>query len=232
MSIYNNKFKDGQLWLRTLDDTVKPSYNILSAVYIKYQAINQSFFNELTSNDLLRFDVFYDNILIETKTGFIFEKIFFDQTTDGFIPFQYNSNFNINTYVPMDYWFDETNLKVYIAEIKAGIQPSDAFNFYVVINEYDCVMGVITEIFKSNIKIPLNSPTSWGNDLSIITSPKICYNPDTKRYNISFVFRNNNKEFALMSLNFINNEEFILEQINGLIPFANGFGQYTVTNLI
>jgi hypothetical protein len=232
MSIYNNNFKSGQLWLRSLDGNIQPSFNVLSSVYVKYQAVNQTFFEEITSNNLSRFDVFYDNILIETNTGYIFEKIFFDQTNNSFIPYQYNSNFNLNTYIPMDYWFDETNLKVYIAEIKAGIQPTGSFDFYVVIKQYDCVNGVINQIFNSNIVIPLNSPDSWGGDFSNIKAPKICYNPDTKRYNVSFVFRNNSNTFALMSLNFSNNEQFTLLEINGLIPFAKGFGQYTVTNLI
>ena len=144
MSIYNNKFKNGQMWLRTLDGTIQQTYNILSSVFIKYQNLNQSFFNEISTNNILRFDVFYDNIFIETKSGYTFEKIFFDQKTDSFIPFQYNSNFNLNTYVPIDYWFDETNLKIYIAQIAATAQTYNAFNFYVIINEYDCVMGEIT----------------------------------------------------------------------------------------
>lgn len=238
MSIYNNKFKNGQMWLRTLDGTIQQTYNILSSVFIKYQNLNQSFFNEISTNNILRFDVFYDNIFIETKSGYTFEKIFFDQKTDSFIPFQYNSNFNLNTYIPIDYWFDETNLKIYIAQIAATAQTYNAFNFYVIINEYDCVMGEITELFKSNFNISLNGANGWGttlnNDIFFanINTPKICYNTDTNRFNISFDFKNFDGEFALVSMDFSNNEQFTLESLNALMPFAASIGNYTVTNLI
>jgi len=237
MSIFSSEYNNGELWLRTLNGKIEASNKILSAVYAKYQDVNPTFYRELNTNNISKFDIFYDVIYVETETGFIFEKI--KVNTDGIIvPFQNNSSFNKISQVPIDYWFDETNFKIYFVTIRSGIQQiktaieEATFDFYITITEYDCKDGEIYLAFNSHITIPLLGANNWGGDKANLEKPKICYNRDTKRYNVSFVVRNNAYVLGLLSLNFVNHKEFTLETLNALLPFANNFGQYKITNLL
>lgn len=237
MSIFSSEYNNGELWLRTLEGKIEPSNKILSAVYIKYQDVNPTFFGELNSNSIQKFDIFYDVIYVETETGYIIEKI--KTNEDGIIvPFQNNNSFTKTAQVPVDYWFDETKLKIYFVELRSGIQQiktvdaEAAFDFYISITEYNCKDGNLTLVYNSHITIPLIGAAYWGGDKANLEKPKICYNRDTKRYNVSFIFRNNAYALSLVSLNLTNNRGFELETLNALIPFTNDFGQYTVTNLL
>jgi hypothetical protein len=237
MSIYSSEYNNGELWLRTLDGKIEASNKILSAVYAKYENVNPTFFSELNTNNIQKFDIFYDVIHVATETGFIFEKIKVNK--DGnIVPFQNNSSFNKIAQVPIDYWFDEINFKIYFVELRSGIQQiktpdsEAAFDFYISMTEYDCKNGNSSLLLKNHITIPLLSVRSWKADKANIEKPKICYNKDTKQFNVSFVFRNYDYKLALMSLNIINKGVFSIESINALIPFVNGFGQYTITNLL
>jgi hypothetical protein len=72
MSIYYNKQVPGNLWLRDLNDNVSSGYNVLSSIYIKYQTISPSFFFDVYSNNINRFDVIYDTLFVETSCGYFF----------------------------------------------------------------------------------------------------------------------------------------------------------------
>ena len=221
MSLYTNPNSTGDLWLRTLADSVDSATNLLSAVYLKYQPVNKSFYDNLITNKITRFDVIYDNIFIETLDGFIFEKIQLD-INNNIVPYQNNNNFIFRGVTPIEYWFDEQNLKIYYVDIRSDIQPIDSFNFYITINEYDCNNGELSPLLRKKIKMNLNGMVSntWGGDIANIEKPTFCYNKDTKTYNISFIFRNNLNRVALMSIFLKNTGIFVIEKINGLVPFA------------
>lgn len=220
MKIFSSQFVDGELWLRSLDGNIKPANLILSSIYVKYEPINTLFYNDLTNNMILNFDVFYDSIYIETETGFIFEKIL--QKSDGqLVPFQNNNNFIQKTQTPIDYWLNEELYKIYFIDIKCGIQTTTSFSYYVLIYEYDLNSGFIKLVFKHLITLRLEAANSWGGQIPITEKPKICFNKDTKRFNVSFIFRNFKNKIAIISMNFSNNGEFIMEKLRGVIPFVN-----------
>jgi hypothetical protein len=220
MKIFSSQFVDGELWLRSLDGNIKPANIVLSSIYIKYEPISTLFYNDLTNNLIVNFDVFYDSIYIETETGFIFEKI--SQTSDNqLVPFQNNNNFIQKTQTPIDYWLDEESYKIYFVDIKCGIQSTISFSYYVLIYEYDINTGIIKLLFKHLISLALVAADAWGGEIPITEKPKICFNKDTKRFNVSFVFRNGKNKIGIVSMNFSNNGEFIMEKIKGVIPFVN-----------
>jgi hypothetical protein len=227
MNIYTEKNKIGELWTRNQNGSIQSSDTSLVSVFTKYKEINVKFYNELLNNKVKRFDLFYDSIFLETETGYIFEKIVYNNNSISL--YQNNNNFKLNGYYPIDYWFDESNFKVYIAEIKATIQLKDVFNFYLILNEYDCKTGLIKTVYKHNIILNFLNSRNWGvnsdnspsNEIPIIESPKICYNKDTKMYNISFIIRNNNiNKIGIISINIINTGIFKTESINGMVPFC------------
>ena len=78
MSIYFNKQLPGQLWLRDLTNNVSSAYNMLSSVFTKYKTINNSFYYDVSTNNINRFDVINDTLFIETSSGYIFEKFYVD----------------------------------------------------------------------------------------------------------------------------------------------------------
>lgn len=222
MGLFSTQTITGDLWLRSLDGNIQPSTDKLSAIYLKYQPINELFFNELSANQITRFDMFYDTIFLETNSGFIFEKIDVD-SNNNITPYQNNSNYFQKGYTPIEYWFDETNLKIYFVDIRSGVQSTDTFDFYFILTEFDCQTGMLKNGLKKYIKMYLNGmvTNTWGGDNANIEKPLICYNKETKRYNVSFVFRNKLNKIALISIFLTNTGEFVMEKINGLVPFCN-----------
>lgn len=239
MNIYNEKSKTGELWTRYQDGTILNCVSSLESIFLKYQPINLNFYNEVINNQIKRFDVFYDSIFLETQTGFIFEKIVYDN--DNITLYQNINNLTLNGYVPIDYWFDELNFKVYSVNIRAGIQVEDIFDFYLILTEFDCKTGLLNIIYKHRIKLNFYNSVSWGSntvgvpssDIPIIETPKICYNKYTKIYNVSFIIRNNNiNKMGLISINISKDEFFKTNSINGVVPFCDYCSLISDQNLI
>ena len=65
MSIYFNKQLPGQLWLRDLTNNVSSAYNMLSSVFTKYKTINNSFYYDVSTNNINRFDKFSTRLCIK-----------------------------------------------------------------------------------------------------------------------------------------------------------------------
>ena len=225
MSIYNKKTNKGQLWLRQLNGNIDTATKTLSAIFKKYENINTEFYNDLSSDNIINFDCFYDSVFIETEHGFIFDKII-TNSNNIISVFTNNNNFTQNNQTPIGYWFDEINLKVYYAQLLAPQQNINTFSFYLLINEFDCINGEIKPLLQNNIIFDLIGTSSWGNstiqsgNFVKIETPTFCYNSDTQKYNISFIFRNNVNTIAICSILFNNNNGIILENISALIPFC------------
>ena len=231
------------MWMRDLSGNINPISSVLSSLYVKYNTIHKNFSNDIINNNIKRFDVFYDSIFIETVNGYLFEKIIINNN-NNIQPIQNNNNFSPAGNYPIDYWFDETDFKVYILEIKAGIQTRNVFDFYVILNIFDCKTGQINAAYKHRIKLQFTGGQSAiyfgdNNDIPIIETPKICYNRDTKTYNISFIFRNNNgysidkgNTIGIVSINIIKSGDFITNEINALVPFTNAVSLISDENII
>jgi hypothetical protein len=220
MNRYLENKTEGELWLRELNDRVSPAYTVLSSLYLKYQPINSTFYSELTSNKILRFDMFNDVVYLETASASVFEKFTYE---DNYIkPYNQvnliNPKTNINNVYKtnIDYWFDEYDNDIYFGEILP--KTNELFNgiaFEIIFKKYSCTEGTIVKTFQQYVKLVFNETVTFTD--FILESPKLTYNSDSKTFNISLVARIKN-EFGLLSINIIDTGYFTVKQINGFFP--------------
>ena len=220
MSIYYNKQLPGELWLRDLGDKVSPAYNVLSSIYIKYKAINNSFFFDLTSNNINRFDVIYDTLFVETSSGYIFEKFYVDYNS-VIQPYNQINLFNTRKNTTVDYWYSEPQKKIYFTEVfsASGLPVNNVFTFGFIFKSFDCNTGLASVVLLQNINLAYTSSINWVNSSFKIENPKLTYNPDTKTFNTSFILRNSTGDFGLLSLNIIDLAVPQISEINGFLPY-------------
>jgi hypothetical protein len=223
MSIYYSKQIPGQLWLRDLNDNVSSAYDVLSSVYIKYKNINPSFFFDLSSNNINRFDVIYDTLFVETSSGFFFEK-FYTDAYSVIQPYNQMNLFNTRKNTTVDYWYSEPQKKIYFAEI-FYTQPEtlllNTFSLGLIFKSFDCNTGLASIILLKNINLVYTSSTNWdeAQDIFGLENPKITYNPDTKTFNVSFILRNAVGDFGLVSLNILDIAVPQISEVNGFLPY-------------
>ena len=216
---YSTLSTTGELWLRDAAGLLNTSNKVLSAVYAKYQAVNSNFFSDLSSNSLTRFDVFYDTLFFETNTGCAFEKIYID---NGSIrPFNYRNNFTFKNSTPVDYWFNEKGSKIYISQLLVPHSLGIYLDFYLDLKEYNCLEGYTQNIGTFGIRIAFDNAQNWDIYNHVVEAPKMTYNEDSKRFNVSFIFRNAVSQSALVSINFKRVPEVEITEINSFIPFAS-----------
>jgi len=220
MSVYFNKQLPGQLWLRDLTDNVTPAYNSLSSIFLKYKTINNSFFYDLCSNNINRFDVIYDTLFVETSSGHIFEKFYVDEYSIV-QPYNQINLFSTRKNTTVDYWYNESQRAIYSAEIFYSATPvlTNAFGFNLLFKKFDCSTGLDSVLLLENIVINYSKAKNWDITKFTIENPKITYNPDTKTFNISFVLRNSVGTFGIISINILDISIPQISEVNGFLPF-------------
>lgn len=67
----------GELWTRTNDQMVKPSYKSLSAVFNLFEA-DETFYKQLTGQGIRSVDCFFDTLLIETPLSAVYIQVDYD----------------------------------------------------------------------------------------------------------------------------------------------------------
>lgn len=218
MSIYYNNQIPGQLWLRDLTNNVTPAYNMLSSVFIKYQTINNSFFSDVSSNNINRFDVINDVLFLETNNGYIFEKFYVDEYSQ-IQPYNQMNLFNTRKNTTVDYWYSEPKKKIYFAEVfYNGISlNTNTFTFNVILKSFDCESGTASVILLKSINLAYLSANNFNEFL--IENSKITYNSDTKTFNLSFILRNAVGSLGLLSVNILDIAIPQISQINGFLPY-------------
>lgn len=221
MSIYYNKQIPGQLWLRNLTDKVVSASDALSSVFVKYKTINSSFYSDLTSNNINRFDVIYDTIFVETNNGYIFDKFYIDDFLQV-QPYNQLDLFSTRKNTTVDYWYSESKKKIYFTEIFYTAKtntPANVFTFNLIINEFDCTTGIAVKSLLKSINLKYTSSTNWDINNFTIENPKITYNSDTKIFNISFILRNSASTFGMISINVDDGTILAISEINGFLPY-------------
>lgn len=222
----------GQLWVKNIKGDVLTVNEAFSSIFIKYQNSNTTFFNELTANKIKRFDTFYDSFLIQTNSGYIFEK-YFVQGYD-FKPYNKINNFqsqktsnpftNFEKPTNFDYWFDENEKVIYFFEFDSYnaqaptidlkySQIKYKFNF----KKFDTKTNIIESLLTQTVSFWLENPKLFFNTNGVKGEPRLTYNEDTKTFNVSFLVRNDVKEFGIISMNF--KKDKVLE-VNTYIPFG------------
>jgi hypothetical protein len=225
---YDNEY-NGQPWVRDFNNNIQPFNEALSSIYVKYKDVNSTFFNELTSNSIKKFDCFYDSIFIQTQTGYIFEKYTVKnskiETYDRINNFSaYESNYN-----SIDYWFDEISKKVYFFEFIStedqfipslvsvdGI-PYSAICFNFKFGVFDIKTNLLRETFRKKIIFWLENPLNLLTSNGIVENPNITYNSSTNLFNVSFIIKNDVNEIGIVSIN-LNKKE--IKEINTFIPYG------------
>ena len=223
MSEYYNKQYIGELWLKDSEGNIVSGSDALTNVYAKYININSSFYNELTSNRIITYDVVYDTIFVETQYGYIFEKIYKDDL--GVIqPFNKLNLLNVTKSTKVDYWFDESLNKIYFTDLyyyDDFNRPSNPnyFEFILTFNSFDCHYGTIKKELINNIKIGFSSNVDWNELAFTMENPKLTYNKDTKTFNISFILRNSKNTLGIVSLNIADGDVHKISEVNGFLPY-------------
>jgi hypothetical protein len=249
MDIYAEKSQAGEFWLRDPLGNKNPANIVLEDVYAKYATPNQflsafyspndnkswTFFTELTSNQVTRFDVFHDCLFIETPSGCIFEKI----TTEGdkIKPYTLSNFFTAkHSKIPgslwidtkVGYWYSEEYNKIYfcyIINIEENKNYPMQFSLVLVVNEFDCATSNIkTVLFDKVVFVHYGNTRNWDIFDILIETPVMSFNTSTRKYNVSFLLKNKNRQFGLVSINFINageyeNGRFTITEVNGHLPF-------------
>lgn len=220
MNFYTESNYNGELWLRDTNDNVVPANQLLKFIYLKYKDKNNDFYNDLTSNFIKKFDVFYDSFYIETENGYIFEKY---KMQDSLIyPFTQINNHNISI-LNIDYWFDEIDKKVYFINVRkpqdilTPVQNTALIQYSFTFNVFDIKTGIIKKLLDENLAFDLLNPENLTNLNDIKEDPKLTYNPDTNNFNVSFIIRNQIKKLGLISI-ILN--KFEIKKINTFIPFG------------
>ena len=221
MSLYIQSKNTGELWLRNAIGQIESANNILSAIYLKYSDINGSniFYNELNNNQITRFDVFYDCIFVETKSGCFFEKIDVNENR-SLIPFTKTYFFNPKQTTQVDYFLNEYQHRIYFTDINLVSIFENVFVFDVSLKQFDCESGTTSLQMNERVELYFSDAESWFGFIPVIENPKIAYNPDTKMFNISFVFRSKTNQFALLSIMVDFDKKYKISKIDGIVPFA------------
>lgn len=220
MSIYNDQLNDGELWLRKIDGAIEPSTQSLSAIYEKYKVVNIAFYNDLILNNIKNFDIFYDVLFIETDNGYIVEKFYIDNENNIY-PYNNNNFLTQSKNTTTKYWFDEKNLKIYFVDLIFGEQDINSLEFLFYFKEFDCKNGFLYVKLIEKFYFSFTSSVDWGKKIPIVETPVISYNSYTDKFNVSFLFRNNNFDIGLFSINLQKIKEFNVIKVDTFIPFAS-----------
>ena len=214
MNLYSDTNNSGQLWLRDFQNNVKPAYSLLSSVFLKYQN-NNNFYYDLNSNNILKFDTFYDSLFIQTSSGYAFEKILIEN--NSILPYSQFSTFISSTSSSnIDYWLDEKYKKVYFCGFNnlSRVNTSSII-FSLFFKEFDLNKGQLNSLFSQTVTLSLSGTGDWSYTNGIKEDPKLTYNTDTNLFNVSFLIKDNNSKTGLMSINFDTKK---IDIVNAYIP--------------
>ena len=139
LTFYEKNRQEGELWVRTPNNTVLPAQQAFSKVFLKYKDVSsdlsegdssgRTFYQDvMDGNFFLRFDMIHDVLFVETSRGNIFDQIIVEN--NEILPRTQDNNFTTSLLSKRltfpDYWFDENNKKLH----------HDIKNYYY-INFYD-----------------------------------------------------------------------------------------------
>lgn len=76
-SLYLSSISTGQLWVKTVNSTISIGPSALNLIYNNYKNIS-TIYNQLTSNNITNFEVFFDTLVIQLSSTVLYEKITFN----------------------------------------------------------------------------------------------------------------------------------------------------------
>ena len=90
-SPYERRFIPGEIWVRKNTNFVSPAGDALSAVFDTYSALN--LYNNLTGIGVIKIDMFFDTLYIETSSAIILEDLDYDFDTGNISSITDNARF-------------------------------------------------------------------------------------------------------------------------------------------
>lgn len=216
MTIYEKQNNTGgNAWFKNTDGMNISCDIALSAFAVKYNTSSVS--GDLLNNDIKKLDVIQDVIFIETPTAFFLDKF---KMVDGLpVPLNnYNNSQEFGSNCSVDYWFNERDNKIYT--FYARLSTNNLF--FLDIKEYDIQKN--TYLKKSNLSFEIKTDT-----VDYIQPIKICYNPDTRTYNLATIFKIiDSDELNMISLNIQKSDIYSIKSLNFVT--SNRLPEYLVDN--
>jgi len=232
LTFYEKNRQEGELWVRTPNNTVLPAQQAFSKVFLKYKDVSsdlsegdssgRTFYQDvMDGNFFLRFDMIQDVLFVETPRGNIFDQIIVEN--NQILPRTQDNNFTTSLLSRRltfpDYWFDENNKKIYIVSNKIEeYQNLNGIKLGYIIEEFDINSSILdvkyyfTVFFNFNIE-------NFYTQLPIVEPLKLSYNKFTKTFNISHICRGPKNEFGLVSINLLKDQDIKVSSINAFFPF-------------
>jgi hypothetical protein len=220
VSVYNDQLNIGELWSRKNNGLVEKSILSLSSIYYKYQSIDFLFYNDLITNNIKNFDIFYDVVFVETENGYIVEKFYVDNDYNLY-PYNTNSFFTKKQNQNTAYWFDENKLKIYFVDVYLDEQDINVIEFELKFKEFDCKTGFMYLKLHEKFYLKFNYLLEWGDTIPQLEPPTISYNDFTKKFNTTFIIRNRELNMGLFSIMIEEKKEFEVVQLDFHIPLGD-----------
>ena len=219
MTIYEKQINSGAAWFRGSNNKKLAGNIALSAFGEKYSNISQTLYLDITANNIRKLDVIQDIILLETPSGFFIDKF---EILDGVpVPVgNYDNSVLYSDSYSMDYWFDETEKKIYTVCGGISAFPNNSNNFIYNIHEF--LIGENIYKKKATLYFDIICPI-----IDKVEPLKLCYNQDTKIFNMSTIFQISGiSDINLFSANLENIDSFVIDSLNVVLP--NQYYDYRV----
>lgn len=233
LTFYEKQTQPGEFWIRTPDNRIVSAIDGLKNVFEKYKYATASlpfhdnslrtFYQDITEPGYFtRFDVIQDVIFVETQRGTIFDQIevknniIYPKTQDN----NFTTSLKSNRLRFPDYWFDEINRKIFITtyRIEAFQENTKGLRLGYFIEEYDMKRSILDVKNYFTVEFDFNAKNFY-TETPISEPAKLTYNRETKMFNISHICRGPKKEFGLVSINVLKDQDLSVKNINAFFSF-------------
>jgi hypothetical protein len=163
-SMYSMVTATGALWTKTVDGTINIGPSALNLIYNNY-IYDSTIYSQLTANNIVNFEVFYDTLVIQLSSTILYEKVTFDYNT-------YTIQKSLQNYLPLSAGFTASNaiLTNYFNSSIGNLSPN-AVTYYGG-NWYDDINNNITICTLVSSTITGGSTSIIGNNgLSSVVVP-------------------------------------------------------------
>jgi len=169
--LYASASSIGTLYVRTVDGTINVAPITLKQIYDKY--IGNTIYNQLTANNIVNFEVFFDTFVIQLSSTVLYEKISYnyesyqiERALQNFLPLAYTPISNIEGNQTLSNGIFTNALK----NAYNGVLGTSAVTYYGG-NWYDATDKTITICTLLSSTLSANSLSTLGAGVSSLVVP-------------------------------------------------------------
>lgn len=146
-SLYRSLTSTGLLWVKTIDSTINLAPSALHLIYENY--INDyTVYSQLTGNNIINFEVFFDTLVIQLSSTVLYEKITFNYL-------DYSIEKSLQNFLPLNYGTTNSNALITQNTSLLGTINSNAItyfggNWYNAENKTITICTVLSTTFQGN----------------------------------------------------------------------------------